>query len=328
MNARADIEKQVTPTAAPRSHRVGEHLIDVLRCPDCRTGRLEEASDALRCGSCGEGHPVVGGVPVLFESSVRAKQVATAERTKPGPVRGRRPSKGAAYRWREYDIEALLPTPESGPDVLLLGCGDGGEVPYLTRLGFNPTGFDVLRSDSTDFLADAHRIPVKDESYDVVISMQVLEHLHAPWVAVSEVARVLRPGGCFVGSVAFLKPHHGSYFHMTHAGVSILLGRAGLQPDYLAGAQSLTYTLYGGLLPFGSRPMKRAVLGAVDRVIASVRARVWSLTRRMSADLATDRFQQQLPMSFRQFDRIRRSPAVVFRARKPVVRRESALSAG
>jgi SAM-dependent methyltransferase len=296
--------------------RVGRRLIDVLRCPDCRTGRLDEASDALRCGSCGEAHPVVHGVPVLFESSVRAKHVAMAERTKPGPVSGRKASTGAAYRWREYGIEALLPPPESGPDVLLLGCGDGGEIPYLTRLGFNPTGFDVLRSGSTDFLADAQRIPLKDASYDVVISMQVLEHLHSPWIAVAEVARVLRPGGWFVGSVAFLKPHHGSYFHMTHAGVSVLLTGAGLQPDHLAGAQSLTYTLYGGLLPFGSRPMKRAVLGAVDRVIASVRARVWSLTRRMSADLVTDRFQQQLPMSFRQYDRIRRSPAVVFRARK------------
>jgi SAM-dependent methyltransferase len=326
MNARAGIEQQVPPGAAPSGPRTGRHLIDVLRCPDCRTGRLEEAGNALRCTSCGEDHPRVHGVPVLFESGIRTKQVAAAERTKPGPVRGRKPSRGAAYRWREYGIEALIPPSESGPDVLLLGCGDGGEVPYLTRLGFNPTGFDVRRSDSTDFLADAHRIPLEDESYDVVISMQVLEHLHAPWVAVSEVARVLRPGGCFLGSVAFLKPHHGSYFHMTHAGVSILLERAGLQPDYLAGAQSLTYTLYGGLLPFGSRPVKRAVLGAIDRMIASVRARAWSIARRVSADAETNRFQQQLPMSFRQYDRIRRSPAVVFRAHKPVVRPGSAES--
>ena len=226
-----------------------------------------------------------------------------------------RPLKGGAYHWHEYRIEELLPPAESGRDVLLLGCGDGGEIPELERLGFRAVGVDIKASSGAGVVADAHALPLRDASFDGILSMQVLEHLHSPWIAVQEIARVLRPRGWLVGSVAFLKPYHGSYFHMTHQGVRQLLATAGLEVDRFEGAQSLTYSLYGEMLP-GGRRFRRAVLGALDRMIASVRAAAWALTRREDPDRPTDRFGQGLPLSFRTLDRLRRAPAVVFRARK------------
>lgn len=223
--------------------------------------------------------------------------------------------KGGAYHWREYRIEEFLPSAESGRDVLLLGCGDGGEVPELERLGFRAVGLDIKASAGAGVVADAHDLPIRDASFDVVLSMQVLEHLHSPWIAVREVARVLRPGGWFVGSVAFLKPYHGSYFHMTHQGVRHLLATAGLEADRFEGAQSLTYSLYGHMVP-GGRRLRRVLLGALDRAVASARAVAWKLTRGQDPDRPTDRFGEGLPLSFRTLDRLRRAPAVVFRARK------------
>jgi SAM-dependent methyltransferase len=176
--------------------------------------------------------------------------------------------------------------------------------------------FDIRRSAGTDFLADAHRLPLDSGSFDVAISTQVMEHLHSPWIAAAEIARVLRPGGWFIGSVAFLKPYHDSYFHMTHKGVMHLLRSVGLEVDRVMAAQSITYTLYGGMLPVGSRPLRRTLLGAVDRVLFGSRALAWQLTRRVGADEPTDRFHAGVPLSFRQFDRLRNAPAVVFRARK------------
>lgn len=249
-------------------------------------------------------------------SPVPRKRGSVRERRRRTHRSLRSATKGAAYHWREYRIEELLPPAEKGRQVLLVGCGDGGERPYLRELGFETVGFDVRRTSAVDVLADAHQIPFENGSFDVVLSMQVLEHLHSPWIAVREIARVLRPGGCFVGSVAFLKPYHKSYFHMTHRGIRHLLAGADLEVDTFAGAQSLTYSLLGGLLPIGSRPFRRALLGAVDRLVAWIRVWAWSITRKEDPDKPTDRFGEARPLSFRAFDRLRWAPAIVFRARK------------
>ena len=128
----------------------------------------------------------------------------------------------------------------------------------------------------------------------------------------------MKPGGWFIGSVAFLKPYHGSYFHMTHEGVHELLSQAGLQTDTLFGAQSLTYSLYGGMIPGVSRRTKRKVMGSIDQLLFAVRLNIWRYTRRKNPDAQFCRSADSLPLSFRDFDRLRFAPSVVFRARKPM----------
>ena len=227
---------------------------------------------------------------------------------------------GGAYHWREYSIDELLP-PASGERAvaLLLGCGDAAEKPFLVEAGYRPLGVDVRQMrGGADVIADAHFLPLADACVDLVLSMQVFEHLRAPWLAAGEVARVLRPGGCFIGSVAFLKPYHGSYFHMTHEGVHQLLLQAGLATDRLFGAQSLIYSLYGGMIPVLGRRAKRRVLGSIDRLLFAARTLTWRLTRRKDPNAVSQRFDEDLPLSFRTFDKLRFAPAVVFRARKPV----------
>lgn len=224
--------------------------------------------------------------------------------------------RGGRYHWEVYRIEELLPPASAGREVLLLGCGDGGEKEELGRLGFRSWGLDIKRAPGTDLVGDAHALPFRRGNFDVVLSMQVLEHLHSPWIAVEEVARVLKPGGFFIGSVAFLKPYHASYFHMTHDGVRALFARAGLAMDHASGAQSLAYTFLGSLLPFGSRPLRRGVLGWIDRLALGARAAAWSVTRKTSPKRPTKRFDEALELSFSTFDKLRYAPAVVFRGRK------------
>lgn len=223
---------------------------------------------------------------------------------------------GGEYHWNEYGVADLLPPARDGKRIVLIGCGDGGERPFLTARGFEVTGLDVNPSPGTDIVADAHHLPFADRSFDVALSMQVLEHLHSPWVAMDEIARIVRPGGCFVGSVAFLKGYHQSYFHMTHLGVAQLMKASGFEIDYLAGAQSITYTILGAMVPVGPRALRRVVLGAFDRILFGTRKALWSLSRRRSPAEPSDRWHTPVPVSFQVFDRMRWAPAVVFRGRR------------
>jgi SAM-dependent methyltransferase len=96
-----------------------------------------------------------------------------------------------------------------GLRVLDLGCRDGALTSaYLG--GNNVVGVDVdrealacaaARGVETAWVDLDDPLPFEDESFDVVVAAEVLEHLRLPERVVAEARRVLRPGGLFVGSV-------------------------------------------------------------------------------------------------------------------------------
>lgn len=290
-------------------------LLSVYRCPACSESEFDVEPDSLLCRGCRFRYPVIEGVPFLFRPEDLDGFLAD-ERGRPPMTAEAGTRSGGAYHWNEYRIEEILPDASEHPRVLLVGCGDAGERPYLEELGFDVAAFDIRRSTGTDFLADAHNLPLASGRFDVVLSMQVLEHLPRPWIAMGEMARVLRPGGWCVGSVAFLKAFHNSYFHMTHQALSVLLRDAGLRPEWFRGAQSLTYSLYGAMLPLGSRPLRRKLLSPVDTLLRWLRAKAWASSRKADPDEPVTRFHTEQPMSFRDFDHLRFAPAVVFKSVK------------
>jgi SAM-dependent methyltransferase len=87
-------------------------------------------------------------------------------------------------------------------------------------------GLDVSPGSNVAMVGDAHLLPLAAESLDGVIMVSVLEHLYDPTRAVSEVGRVLKPGGLFFSYAPFYHPYHASphdYFRFTEEGYRILL---------------------------------------------------------------------------------------------------------
>lgn len=287
-------------------------FINKLQCPDCAQGTLALDETCLSCTHCRAQFPIIEALPFLFPTAQLAEWQARDQRVR----RTKATEAGSSYHWQTYQIESFLPAENHGREVLLLGCGDGEERPLLQQLGYQTLAFDVIRSRGTDFLADAHRLPLQDASVDMVLTMQVFEHLHAPWLAAAEIARVLRPGGWLIGSVAFLKPYHHSYFHITHQGVALLLAKNGIVVDKVAGAQNLTYSLYGNLIPLGNRQISRKVYGAFDRLLYRLRCWLWARKTGLDPQQPTDRFDASLSLSFAEYEKIRFAPAVVFRGQK------------
>ena len=96
-----------------------------------------------------------------------------------------------------------------GKRVLDLGCRSGALTRHFLE-GNEVVGLDVDRA----ALAKAEELgiqpvqanveeplPFEDASFDAVVAGELLEHLQFPDVLVSEITRVLSPGGVLVGSV-------------------------------------------------------------------------------------------------------------------------------
>ncbi len=108
-----------------------------------------------------------------------------------------------SYSWivKGRITEALLADRSA---VLNVGCGFGRE---LLRLPASAVGVDIenglLRtakrvSNREVILADAHHLPFRDGVFDGVAITEVIEHLHSPPQALSEISRVMIGSGKIV----------------------------------------------------------------------------------------------------------------------------------
>ena len=101
---------------------------------------------------------------------------------------------------------------------MVLDCGAG----YRTFTADNLVQVEIVAYSNVDVLAANQNLPFKDESFDAVISMDVLEHVTDPFLAARELARVLKPGGVLYIDLPFLQQEHGyphHYFNATRMGL-------------------------------------------------------------------------------------------------------------
>jgi SAM-dependent methyltransferase len=119
--------------------------------------------------------------------------------------------------------------------VLDVGCG---MKPY--RDLYEVEGYVGLELDSAaarsrsqaDHFYDGARFPYGDASFDAVLCNQVLEHVFTPELLLSEIARVMKPGGRLVLTAPFVWDEHEQprdYARYSSFGLKALLERSGLR---------------------------------------------------------------------------------------------------
>ena len=64
-------------------------------------------------------------------------------------------------------------------------------------------GLAPCRARTAAITASADAMPLRETSFDVVLLTQVLEHVLRPAAVLTEIARVLRPGGTLFATVPF-----------------------------------------------------------------------------------------------------------------------------
>lgn len=121
-------------------------------------------------------------------------------------------------------VEWLAPQP--GERILDLGCGDGQLTAKLAATGAVVTGVDAspamveaarARGINADH-APAEKLPYADAAFDAVFSNAALHWVRGQDAMLSEVHRVLRPGGRFVAEMG----GHGNIAAIRVAFVAVL----------------------------------------------------------------------------------------------------------
>ena len=94
--------------------------------------------------------------------------------------------------------------------VLDMGCRDGIltrhfiEQNEVTGLDIDKLALEACKNNlniKTIWADFSLQIPIPTSSFDVVIAGEVIEHLPYPEITISEVSRILKPDGLFIGSV-------------------------------------------------------------------------------------------------------------------------------
>lgn len=171
--------------------------------------------------------------------------------------------------------------------VLVAGCGVGT---YAARFRQNYTphveAFDIeadrVRQAQVEtphaIVATAEALPYPDNSFDTILSHEVLEHVADDAMAMREMVRVLKPGGrivIFVPNRWYPFETHGHYWHGEyHFGNTPLINylpdslRNKLAPHVRAYTKHRLRDLYAGL------PVKavkhRRIYGGYDNIIARI----------------------------------------------------------
>jgi SAM-dependent methyltransferase len=133
------------------------------------------------------------------------------------------------YAVRRPLVEWIAAQPLAGLRVLDVGCGDRRYDTLLSSAA-EIVGFDVPGNPRADVHGFIDAIPVEDASFDVVLCLQVLEHVPEPAAAVRELRRVVRPGGRVLASTHGVYPYHPNpedLWRWTHAGLERLFRENG-----------------------------------------------------------------------------------------------------
>lgn len=127
-------------------------------------------------------------------------------------------------RFRNLKIFDWMNQNAPGKIVVNLGSGTATFDQYLSEK-VKAINLDIESSKPhLHVVADAHFLPFKDGSVDIVYSIAVLEHVKRPWVVAEEIHRVLCPGGHVVLELPFLNIIHDKYdyFRFTDKGIRSL----------------------------------------------------------------------------------------------------------
>lgn len=176
---------------------------------------------------------------------------------------------------RACEYEKLEQTPV-GKIVLDIGGSTKSGYHTLLKNTEKITTVNIDPEYGCDLVFDVQKpFPLESNSFDTVVSMNVLEHIFDFHPVFSEVHRVLKPGGTFASSTPFMFHVHGSpddYFRYTESALRELAAKHGFVVEKIEvlgyGIFSLLWQTVGGVVPTTTlRSAGKAISISLDKIL-------------------------------------------------------------
>jgi len=149
-------------------------------------------------------------------------------------------------------------------DLLDLGCGNKPYESLYNSRTISQTGCDVIQSDKNrvDVICPVTDLKFQDEQFDTILCTQVLEHVFEHDKMMSEIYRVLKPGGQIILTVPFVWELHEEpydFFRYTKHALKELFEQSGFEIDYIkpnGGKWAAIYQLRNNMMYLSFRRRK------------------------------------------------------------------------
>ncbi len=178
-----------------------------------------------------------------------------------------------ACRIDHGELYSLADYVRPGSVVADVGCGYGPNRALVRSLGAKWIGIEPFSDDPEIVKAAAEHLPFADGYFDLLVMDAVLEHIPDVSKAFSEVARVLKPGGRFLGYVAFMECFHEiSYNHLSYKALEYYATANQLKLEAVSGGRrfGIDYhvaRLIEPIIPFNSGFTRKVLRPAIAFLI-------------------------------------------------------------
>lgn len=198
-------------------------LKDSLVCPQCMN-KLNISENKLECSKCKKLYFYKNNIPIFDKiTDLNGKAISHySYREKIMNEKGIYPallkiqkiltppissfSKTKQFNNNKVDIQLYKFLKSLVKDAKILNIGSGSSK----RLTKNTYNLDIDIFDNIDVVANGRKLPFKDNCFDAVIILCVLEHVARPLDIVNEIYRVLKRNGKVYSSIPFVFAFHGS----------------------------------------------------------------------------------------------------------------------
>lgn len=178
-------------------------LLRLLQCPECANSLVANGENELVCQTCGNQVKIFEGKPLFTE---------VPQTIEPWQKVDRGPDKGTPWRKSNWKfLEQVVSEFASEASILDVGAGHGDFADIFTERKYY--SLDIVPYPEVDLVADLGQVnPFKSNSFDLIVLMNVLEHVYESRELLKSLAGILKPGGRIAIAVPFLLKVHQAPF--------------------------------------------------------------------------------------------------------------------
>ncbi|MDB4754060.1 class I SAM-dependent methyltransferase [Akkermansiaceae bacterium] len=213
-----------------------------LVCPSCM-GELSAQGNDRFCVNCDESYSMFCGRPVMLTSDNSIFSPSSYVDKGPEDSEGKKSSSsliGAIKRWlpprsvnlsRSRLYQRISGEIKDNPRIMVVGCGNQKDEvkSFFDKKKATYVFTDIDHSSDCDVFCDGHHLPFRNDTFDLVLTTAVMEHVMEPWIVSQEIKRVTKTGGLIYSEVPFLQGVHEGAYDFTRF---TLGGHRALYPDY------------------------------------------------------------------------------------------------